>query len=276
MNLVSLTLDQLAALSLEELAALPLSADTVPVVPVLRTGGIRRMMTGGALQAPVPIAENEVEPEVYTLVRPRSLKRVAAGGRWQAPVPQVLTPATPLWPDPVGAWMPDETYFNGSNYLEVETSEIVENDRTVAVWVNRENSVSSERFMVVQGINFKYYALSVAANAYWNSFRNNSGTMSIIQTTDIYNGDINNWVHLAVRVSGNVATLWRNGVILKTYTGDAVTPYSLSTKWQLGCFRNQENNVKKGYFTGYMQHAMVWNQALTDDEIAALYAAGRG
>ncbi len=258
-------------LTIAEGMALPITNGGTPT-PVVRPTGLVSLSAGGSFQAPVPIYPPEFEPAAKTFLRPRHFQGSGFGSSYQPPTPMILTPIVPQWPDPVGTWLPDETYFGGATMMTVEAAEIVEGDFTLSAWVNGSFPWNKNQIFIGQTNSaYRYCRLMQHGTNFRCDF-----SIKVYEVDIVSSPVVNNqWVHLVGRKSGSTMTLWKNGVLANSVASGRTYP-GLSTKWRLGGLLSEaaaEGDSPIDLYTGYMQHAMIWNLALSDAEISALYTA---
>jgi trimeric autotransporter adhesin len=89
-----------------------------------------------------------------------------------------------------------------------------------------------------------------------------------VNTTSGFNSD-NNWTHLITTYDGAVAKIYLNGVLTTSANSSYYCAYPCFTV--IGNRKNDEANTF--YFNGRIDDVGIWNRALTQQEITALYTA---
>jgi hypothetical protein len=142
--------------------------------------------------------------------------------------------------------------FDGSNYLSNSVLGVPSGDFTISYWVFLNAFTSAQ---IVNQISFGCAFFGGGSNIF---FANDDTAQVQI------GGPINlgQWNHVLVRRSSNTFTIWTNGVLRQTQTGNVT---SSSTQMQFG--------------TGHICQIDafgLWNRALSDQEIQTLYNNGNG
>ena len=94
------------------------------------------------------------------------------------------------------------------------------------------------------------------------------GEQNIVATSALPTG---RWVHVAVKLAGDVGKLFVDGVQVGEGSGIVVTPFQLGDTPNAWLGRSQYANDPS--FNGRMQDLRIYNGALSNAEIAALAAA---
>ncbi len=166
-------------------------------------------------------------------------------------------------------------YFNGVNqYVVVTSSDLLNltNVGTVLVWINIPSSWSGTLYPNV---------VSKGANAGWDSpgwslfsfnpnsdgrigigFRNGSNTLIV----SFINSIKDQWIHIAGVWNGSMVFLYQNS-FLKNSRDQAISPPSTSYPVTIG----KDNSSQ--YFNGLIDEVRIYNRALSESEIKAIYEA---
>jgi hypothetical protein len=145
-------------------------------------------------------------------------------------------------------------------------------DFTVAVWLYWNAAVNNTRVFDFGTSDIAYMALIP---------RDASGKLRFTATRSHYFGEQNivassalptgRWVHVAVKLAGDVGKLYMDGVQVGEGSGIVVTPFQLGDTPNAWLGRSQYGNDPS--FNGLMQDLRIYNGALSNAEIAALAAA---
>ncbi|KAE8753427.1 hypothetical protein FSO04_45270 [Paraburkholderia madseniana] len=146
-------------------------------------------------------------------------------------------------------------------------------DFTIAAWVYWNAATKWERiFDFGTGID-QYMRLTPCSG---------SGTACFAITLTSYGGEqvINapsalptgQWTHVAVTLSGNVGTLYVNGSAVGTNTAMTFTPFQLGNTGQNWIGRSQYSDP---YFNGLIDEFRIYQNALSADQIKALFSSAQ-
>ncbi len=87
-----------------------------------------------------------------------------------------------------------------------------------------------------------------------------------------------NWYHVGVVFNSGVISLYRNGIdetIVSTlFTGTFTAPFSTNAPWSIGAFN--PNSGGAGFLLGQLDDIIIFNTALTANEVREIYRLGRG
>ena len=138
------------------------------------------------------------------------------------------------------------------------------NDFTILAWVRLESSVNTYRSVMSNGQTGAGDWLFYTINIYDIRFYGNSGAILVTGTSFL---TLNTWQQVAVTRSGSTVTLYGDGQILATDTsaGDSI---GANHNTIIGASEDGSDR----YWLGTIDHSVVWNRALTAQEIASLYA----
>jgi hypothetical protein len=145
-------------------------------------------------------------------------------------------------------------------------------DFTIAAWVYWNAARNSERVFAF-GSNVDHYMMLTARSTtgvarFAMTVNGVSGEQAINSTTALPTGQ---WVHVAVTLSGSVATLYVNGRVVGTNTAMLFAPFRLGSTGQNWIGRSQFS--ADPYFNGLVDQFRVYRGALGAAEITALMAA---
>lgn len=155
--------------------------------------------------------------------------------------------------------------LNGtSNYINFgDILDIVSNNRTYSIWVYTSNLTTT------QGIIGKYEASSAATRNFVYMSSAAVGKMRCIShsvaSTSTASMQSNTWTHICATIVNNSAiTLYINGVLDSTIGAPSLSATD-THNFQVGALNGAS------FYTGRLQDARVYNRALTQIEITALY-----
>jgi len=132
--------------------------------------------------------------------------------------------------------------------------------RAVSTWTNYQTIMSSGGDVTGTSMHTFFYRNNKIAAGYLNG--------SFYNVEDPTNFDINTWAHYATTRNGDVTKLFRNGVLVATGNGGGFTG---SVDLVIGSFGTATTSDS---WKGQMDKIQFWNEALTDSQIAALFAQG--
>lgn len=184
------------------------------------------------------------------------------------------TPTLPTW---ATGQIGESVHFDGANDELVTAGTHAYNTVTVSAWVKAEaDAVTGNRGVVSNSRDccgtYGGYQLEVnhpdATNVnarfrIWNSTGTTSyGTNDVALTTGV-------WTHLVGTYDGSDVKLYKNGTLADTnssYSGTINTPTANIKIGNMGAY--------VAYFKGTIDEAMIFNRALSADEVEAMYDAG--
>ena len=145
------------------------------------------------------------------------------------------------------------------HYLKNDTISLANKEFSVAFWIKMTSSASNH-FFITQGTtsNNNYLQIGWGGNKYFLGFWNND-----LNSSTVYSGDINNWVHLVFMVrSNNNQVIYRNGIEIASRAN--TTAFNGSGDLRVGIRRD---DVATDSFTGYMDDLRIYDKALSETEI---------
>lgn len=165
--------------------------------------------------------------------------------------------------------------FNNSDYVEVPHSPSLNtpNQFTVSVWFNA-NSIATW-----DGVVSKLTNVNPGTGRGWNIqigtaqgiaslMANSSGGYTYLRASTI--PQVGQWYHVVlVHMTDNTNHLYVNGVLEGTNTFDIAFT---DNPFNIGSFYTGSG----GSFDGRIDEVMIWNKALTDSEVTAIYTLNRG
>jgi len=161
--------------------------------------------------------------------------------------------------------------FNGStSYLSTSSFEDVDNDEfTVALWVKASIAPSVDSRIVANTT--KWELLNYSLGSRWHARLYGTGGDTFYPLSDTVGIDdyLGEWVHIAFTVSKTNDELigYVNGIKHKTNTSIRTDiPSATNLNFYVGRY------VSGNYFNGLIDDIMVFDKALTDDEITTLYS----
>ena len=190
--------------------------------------------------------------------------------------------------------------FDGSDdYVEIAANNVLNptGDYTVAAWFKQEGENSNE----VAGINNDYQSIitsrsvsgktvhgymmylrsSTNALEYWKGTNDNSSFVKN-ETTSLSTWKANGggdpgtpgWNYYVIRFNGsNQTDLFLDGALIKSITSE-LTMNLQNTSRPVRIGAGNTNNTPKYWFNGKIDDVAIWDEALTDAEISALYNSG--
>ena len=190
--------------------------------------------------------------------------------------------------------------FDGSDdYVEIAANNVLNptGDYTVAAWFKQEGENSNE----VAGINNDYQSIitsrsvsgktvhgymmylrsSTNALEYWKGTNDNSSFVKN-ETTSLSTWKANGggdpgtpgWNYYVIRFNGsNQTDLFLDGALIKSITSE-LTMNLQNTSRPVRIGAGNTNSTPKYWFNGKIDDVAIWDEALTDAEISALYNGG--
>ena len=190
--------------------------------------------------------------------------------------------------------------FDGSDdYVEIAANNVLNptGDYTVAAWFKQEGENSNE----VAGINNDYQSIitsrsvsgktvhgymmylrsSTNALEYWKGTNDNSSFVKN-ETTSLSTWKANGggdpgtpgWNYYVIRFNGsNQTDLFLDGALIKSITSE-LTMNLQNTSRPVRIGAGNTNSTPKYWFNGKIDDVAIWDEALTDAEISALYNSG--
>ena len=190
--------------------------------------------------------------------------------------------------------------FDGSDdYVEIAANNVLNptGDYTVAAWFKQEGENSNE----VAGINNDYQSIitsrsvsgktvhgymmylrsSTNALEYWKGTNDNSSFVKN-ETTSLSTWKANGggdpgtpgWNYYVIRFNGsNQTDLFLDGALIKSITTE-LTMNLQNTSRPVRIGAGNTNSTPKYWFNGKIDDVAIWDEALTDAEISALYNSG--
>ena len=149
--------------------------------------------------------------------------------------------------------------LNGATGLTFSGVEIAGRSFTVQFW-----TAEPRQWILCQGIGEDFYGLHIGANDlgmrsdYWGSNQ--------VAPHSAAGG----WTHWVIRhdITSGQRTIWRNGACAATMTSG---PYLGTGDFTLG-----RHFKGAGFYSGSLDDLAIWDRALTDWDIAALFSGGAG
>ena len=161
--------------------------------------------------------------------------------------------------------------FDGTTgYVDTGISqEMLDNSFSLSAWVNKTNIGTSE---VIISKNFHYPSLRISSTG--KLILGYTQNSDIIYATSSNSIPIGEWVHITgtYNDSDNSLKVYINGVFEGSETTDGTFKVDTNHNFLIGKFRSNPLS----YFNGSLDDVLIYDRALTSDEIEAQYEAGRG
>tara|TARA_B110000503_G_C7130005_1_gene406439 strand:+ start:209 stop:1132 length:924 start_codon:yes stop_codon:yes gene_type:complete len=154
-------------------------------------------------------------------------------------------------------------YFNGTNsYILFSPLFNVSSAVSVSIWLKSENNTGQWNGLITtQNNNQQGFLLQENQNNHYDwTVSNGSGYYDLFSNTTISNG----WKHLVCIVEQNSLKIYVNGVLDNSIQ---INPYNLNSTANL----NIGSRYLNEYYKGFLDDIGIWNRALTQVEITALY-----
>lgn len=112
------------------------------------------------------------------------------------------------------------------------------------------------------GVNNIYFGRHTTTNTILFSFRNGTNRVSVSGATIVSN----QWTILGCRIRSDSMSIWQDGVESTTSSSTLTPSNRTSTKNYIG----RNNWDAEDYFTGSMRGLLVWDRALSDEEMVVM------
>ena len=171
--------------------------------------------------------------------------------------------------------------FDGVNdYVSLTNSSNLTGDFSISVWINPSvqgsyNMIFEDAFLST-GTNRYGIALYIQGSRVRFATYNGTGNLAYSNTSTVSN---NTWQHIVItKTTGNAWKMYINNTLqsLITVVGDITTNPGVNVNSQANIGSDLDTGVRAGYFNGKIDALNVWNRAITNDEITALYNSGNG
>lgn len=159
--------------------------------------------------------------------------------------------------------------FDGNNWLSNSgNTAFGTNDISVGMWVNASNLGNVFKMAFVGG-----------SSGFTFSLLDGSVNIAKADVADLYqfsSGAItnNSWFHILVKRSGQIFTCYINGSSVGTYDSGSVIDFT-GTDYFIGAYINGQL-LGQYSLEGQIDAVGIWNRALTEAEVSALYNSGAG
>jgi predicted MPP superfamily phosphohydrolase len=172
---------------------------------------------------------------------------------------------------PVGGYHYDPSFVaTGSNYHEVQSSSSLQIPKfTVAAWFKTSKTYTTEGIILTKGgigsdtsgQNMNYGLWMTSAQKIAGGFETSTGVDNFVTSPSTYNNG--QWHHGAVTYDGTAVKLYVDGVQVGTLS----TTSSPETSGALPVRVGANSRAIDKFFTGNLDEALIWNRALTTQEI---------
>ena len=139
-------------------------------------------------------------------------------------------------------------------------------DLTVGTWVNATNLDGNQKMAFVGGNSgFTFSLLDGTVHL---------AKAGVADMHDFSSGTVtnNSWIHVLVKREGTIFTCYVNGSSVGTYESGSVIDFS-GTDYLFGAYINGLSGYS---LEGQIDAVGIWNRALNDAEVSALYNSGNG
>ena len=153
--------------------------------------------------------------------------------------------------------------FDGTNYLTSDQSIALGPNVTISGWVKAVDTAGTAK---------AYFGHSNGYSAFILGLVNNSATFGPNGPggpSFDYSAFIDQWIHVAAVATGDNWVLYVNGIASAPATVDSFTVESTPSFGTMLAWMD-------GIYTGELDAVGIWNRALSDSEVAALYNSGTG
>ena len=159
--------------------------------------------------------------------------------------------------------------FDGSNDHISNSTLSSMSEYTISMWINRDGT-QSENYpgLVAFGTYSPGFYLEFNSNGYVSYYRNGISVKTLFSKSDIA---INTWYNIVFKKSGSTITSYLNTVEKGSITD------TISTATGFG-FNGDKNSTPTWttHWGGEMANVMIYNRALSEEEIKTLYNSKRG
>lgn len=146
-------------------------------------------------------------------------------------------------------------------------------DRSIEVWAYNQSLVEEETMVswAHRGVDGRDMAFNFGSNGTWGAVTHWGGLYDVGWGTP---PTANAWHHLVYTYTNNVTKVYVDGSLRNARTlGGSLNTYA-NEPINLACQRDTANGNRSFYFSGYLNMVRVHGGVLTDDQVAANYAAG--
>lgn len=171
-------------------------------------------------------------------------------------------------------------YFDGSSALSTsdngtgaETLPANSLPRSICAWVNPSAILASKQYiagwgMYYQSTSYAHFYIGInptSGFAFVEAGQGGIATLNAVGTTGI---PANSWTHICGMYDGTNLKLYVNGLL------EMITPGSISTSQYYTSVGSiyTSNSGPINYFNGSISNVNIWNRALTDQEVTAIYS----
>jgi hypothetical protein len=157
-------------------------------------------------------------------------------------------------------------YFDGS--ANVDFNMVFDNsNRTVSIWFKRQNTTNKIMTLVSNDIPGLNYGHSIITLDNSNNLNVLSGTSSCLNN---FQTEINKWYHVLLTRDNTTTSTFINGEFYCSVPNSTL----VSDNAQVYAFRLGVNRRSENYFNGSLDDLLLWNRALTENEIKRVYFDG--
>lgn len=146
-------------------------------------------------------------------------------------------------------------------------------DRSIEVWAYNPSLVAEETMVswAHRGFDGRNMAFNFGNNGTWGAVTHWGGNHDVGWGTP---PTANEWHHLVYTYTNNVTKLYVDGLLRNSRTlGSSLNTFA-NEPINLACQRDTANGNRSFYFSGYLNTVRIHGGVLTDEQVAANYAAG--
>ncbi len=157
-------------------------------------------------------------------------------------------------------------YFGGS--ANVDFNITYDNPRrTVSIWFKRQNTTDKNMTLVSNDLPGLNYGHTLITLDNLNNLNVLSGTSSCLNN---FKTEINKWYHVLLTRNNTTTSTYINGEFYCSVPNNTL----VSDNAQVYAFRLGVNRKNENFFNGSLDDLLLWNRALTENEIKRVYFDG--
>lgn len=157
-------------------------------------------------------------------------------------------------------------YFGGT--ANVDFNMVFDNaHRSISIWFKRQNTSNKNMTLLsndMPGLNYGHTLITLDN---LNNLYVLSGTLSCLNNFQI---EVNKWYHVLLTRNNTITSTYINGEFYCSIPNNTL----VSDNAQVNAFRLGVNRKSENYFNGSLDDLLLWNRALTENEVKRVYFDG--
>lgn len=172
-----------------------------------------------------------------------------------------------------------QEFDGGDDYIEIadHADFVFTTAHSISVWVKRD-SIGAGMGIITKGGNGEYvtFALTFNLNNTFNFFESRIGIAFLTQITSAVTIVDTDWHHIVGTSDFSTAYLYLDGILVGTDLAPATSLWDNGTNVVIGAEIKPSTDAVARYFSGLIDNVILFNKALTLNEVRALYNGGAG